>query len=556
MISGRMTVWLLAMAVSLSSVSVKAADISGTITTTTWTKAQSPYHITAAATVPSGNVLTVEAGVEVLFDSPVPLTVEGRIRVLGMMADRVVFRPGTASSWGGIRIGGGDTSTIQYADLSFAWVYGSGGAVYVTGTGTRLGLIESGLSYNEVIADGGGLTADDQASVTVLGCNISDNTAAYGGGISVVNGGSLHMGNSVVSYNGADQDGGGLFLVNGAQATLVSSVITNNGTYNYYGGGIEAWDNVELTMIDCAVTENIAGDDGGGLDLSSNTIAILTRCRIDWNDGYYGGGIWTDSLVTMTDCLVADNLALAEGGGMAVFNGPVTLTNCTFAENISGTSVSDVAHSGGVYVYADLASQLTTTLLNTIVWANVSGGIYIDPAQPGIVNAMYSDIQSTAGVWTGTGNINADPLFANGEADSYYLNSGSPCIDAGNPSSPRDADNSLADMGAVAALSPVSVEQEQARPAAMVLEQNIPNPFNPSTTIPFALSATGHIQLTVYNAAGQLVAVVADGVFQFGRHTVTWDGRDAFGRPAGNGIYIYRLRTPTGITARRMTLMR
>ncbi|RJP74178.1 MAG: DUF2817 domain-containing protein [Candidatus Zixiibacteriota bacterium] len=85
--------------------------------------------------------------------------------------------------------------------------------------------------------------------------------------------------------------------------------------------------------------------------------------------------------------------------------------------------------------------------------------------------------------------------------------------------------------GEVGGTSPVvSLPQEY------LLSQNFPNPFNPSTEIHFALPEAGRGRLTVYNTAGQAVAVLADGRFEAGWHRVTWDASGL-----ATGLYLYRL---------------
>ena len=64
----------------------------------------------------------------------------------------------------------------------------------------------------------------------------------------------------------------------------------------------------------------------------------------------------------------------------------------------------------------------------------------------GNVNISYSLVDRG---WSGTGNINADPLFVDAENGDYHLQNSSPCIDAGNPDAQyNDIDGSRNNMGA------------------------------------------------------------------------------------------------------------
>ena len=100
----------LATAAVLPAVSAGATNVSGTITTTTWTAASSPYRVTGTITVPTGNTLTIEPGVDVLFDADVQFVVQGALDAVGTETDSIRFIKGMAAEWGGIRIAGGDGS--------------------------------------------------------------------------------------------------------------------------------------------------------------------------------------------------------------------------------------------------------------------------------------------------------------------------------------------------------------------------------------------------------------------------------------------------------------
>jgi len=86
-------------------------------------------------------------------------------------------------------------------------------------------------------------------------------------------------------------------------------------------------------------------------------------------------------------------------------------------------------------------------------------------------------------------------------------------------------------------------EQMIAEPSPEVrLHQNSPNGFNAETAIRFALPASGTVELTVFNLAGQKVATLVKGVRNAGTNAVRWDGRDDSGRALASGVYLYRLK--------------
>ncbi len=83
-----------------------------------------------------------------------------------------------------------------------------------------------------------------------------------------------------------------------------------------------------------------------------------------------------------------------------------------------------------------------------------------------------------------------------------------------------------------------------------------PNPFNPRTTVTFALDAPGPARVDVHDLAGRRVATLADRAFAAGTHVLTWDGADDDGRALPSGVYVARLRTAVGERSRKMTLVR
>ena len=96
-----------------------------------------------------------------------------------------------------------------------------------------------------------------------------------------------------------------------------------------------------------------------------------------------------------------------------------------------------------------------------------------------------------------------------------------------------------------------------ALPQNVQLGVNYPNPFNPETVLPLVVPAPArHIQLSVYNSAGQLVRELLNENMNPGRYQVLWDGRDQRGLRVSSGVYLYRVQTQGAVLVRRMTLLK
>jgi FlgD Ig-like domain len=102
-----------------------------------------------------------------------------------------------------------------------------------------------------------------------------------------------------------------------------------------------------------------------------------------------------------------------------------------------------------------------------------------------------------------------------------------------------------------------SVEATATVPAlTSTLEQNQPNPFNPSTTVTYTLSERAFTSIGIYDATGALVARLDEGEHERGTHRVEWNGRDSAGQPVASGVYVYRLEGVVGVDARKMLLLK
>jgi len=101
-----------------------------------------------------------------------------------------------------------------------------------------------------------------------------------------------------------------------------------------------------------------------------------------------------------------------------------------------------------------------------------------------------------------------------------------------------------------------STSDAAAVPAAVSLEPNFPNPFNPSTTLSYTLGVDGPVRLTIHDAAGRVVRTLVDGPRSAGPNRVVWDGRDAAGAEAAAGVYFVRVETRQGVDAQKIALIK
>ncbi len=202
----------------------------------------------------------------------------------------------------------------------------------------------------------------------------------------------------------------------GEQSSTVISGFTIQHGKSTYGGGIYISNASSPTIQDCVITGNSASSYGGGLFADSTSYPTVSRSQFLSNSAAsLGGGVYTGAMgvhgCTFSNCLFNGNSAVE---GAAIYSGvtATVITNCTITGN------SATSGGGGVYEYGTITNCIIRN--NTPNDMSTFGG-----------TVTYSDIGGT-GVYTGTGNINTDPLFVNASAGNYQLQPGSPCITTGN----------------------------------------------------------------------------------------------------------------------------
>jgi len=86
---------------------------------------------------------------------------------------------------------------------------------------------------------------------------------------------------------------------------------------------------------------------------------------------------------------------------------------------------------------------------------------------------------------------------------------------------------------------------------AFALDQNFPNPFNPSTVISYQLPKSGPVALRVYDVLGKEVRTLVEGEQSAGSHTVTFDASSL-----SSGVYFYRMQAGNFVETKRLVILR
>jgi hypothetical protein len=89
-----------------------------------------------------------------------------------------------------------------------------------------------------------------------------------------------------------------------------------------------------------------------------------------------------------------------------------------------------------------------------------------------------------------------------------------------------------------------------------ILNNNYPNPFNPTTTISYELPKNSFVNIIIYDVLGREVKVLVSGELVSGFHEIIWDGKDNFGRSVGAGIYFYLVKAGEFRQTKKMVLLK
>jgi FG-GAP-like repeat len=250
----------------------------------------------------------------------------------------------------------------------------TGGSAYVDGGGISLkqgnyGPLDVTLSNsiitNNQAAYGGGISVEFNDILQVNNSVISGNNAAYVGG-GIASKGSVNLLNTTVSGNSSGYIGGG--VANASGLTAINSTISNNRIANGHGGPLYAsagaglYNSGEANIVNTTISGNTGAYAGGGI---YNSLGLfLVNATIANNSAYNGGGLANApcgcGYAKLYDSTFTGNYAQQFGGGIYNAAGKVILTNNLVAGNSAGYQGPDLANGTSAitnYTGVNLFSQ-------------------------------------------------------------------------------------------------------------------------------------------------------------------------------------------------------
>jgi predicted outer membrane repeat protein len=490
-----------------------------------WNAEGNPYLIEGNVYVGPDDRLTIKEGVEVLFTGDFIIQVVGRFEVNGTAQSPVLFSledttgvGGGINGWQGIVFSGpgptgGEFSTMQHSIVEFASSHGI--AVYDY---TQLTLSNITVQSNS----GYGLVLGQFSNIQVTKLKSKMNLA---GGL------KIDMSRpEITDFLIEDNAGPGISIHGGwfgSQPVMLSQGEIRNNINTGNGGGLSIQYDNSVKLKDLVIHQNESFL-GGGIHGEQSNIS-LENVSIRSNNALQGAGIYSGSgnELEMVHSVISENQALEAGGGMFITGSEWYIERCTFADNTAEV------YGGGIAVSGSSTPGLITS---SILWDNLPDAIN---AQGTLPIVEYSDIE---GGYAGLNNIDADPMFENGEMGMYQLtwsdyplanDTRSPCIDAGNPQGSIDPDGTIPDMGAYYYFQATITGMSEVSEIVFTL---FPNPAGNQVRIRTE-EAINQIQLL--NLSGQLVreASVSPGS----------DRIDLEGVPTG--IYLVKIIGANGMVA-------
>ena len=445
-------------------------------------------------------------------------------------------------------------NTAQAGDLVLV-ANGTYAGMYISADGTTTSPITFRANGSNVVVNSPNSSTPDNINieggnyVTVEGFIVEDAPRA---GIRAVIATGVKIRNNVVRRSGLTGILTGYTPAIEISGNSASGSLQEHGIY--VSNSTSAADNPIVRGNDCFDNNKngiqLNGDcDAGGDGIISG--ALLENNKVHHNN-WKGFSLISVQNSTIRNNVIYDNGLLAGAGGIHLADQPgcgkpsnnnLVVNNTIYEPRITGIRMSNGSTSNTIFNNLVVASSSSRTIVDE------GSGNFIDSASNQLLTSL-----SGLFVSAGSGDYHLLPTSpAVNQAALTYHGATAPGLDIEGTNRPQGV---LPDVGAYE-LS-VSTGIGDTPLLGMALEQNVPNPFNPSTRITYIVQSTTPVSanLDVFDVRGRHVRQLLHGEPSTGRMVVAWDGRDDAGRAAPSGVYFYRLVAGDNVLTRRMTLLK
>ncbi|MBN1695355.1 right-handed parallel beta-helix repeat-containing protein [candidate division WOR-3 bacterium] len=358
------------------------------------------------------------------------------------------FRDNNGGTGGAIELGYVEEDTIEIYDCSFtnSTAVDFGGAIYIEAV---------------------------ESVIKISGCTFGGNTAGMGGAICAYEAdrNTLEISECTFSANTTtDEYGGAIFIFNwGDNPTIsISGCEFSNDSAFYFGGAIAVYgylSDIPLEISGCTFNDNFSGGQGGAICIEETSNLNITNCTFIKNhaDGigynFGGGAIYIDrDSINVSRCTFVNNRAY-RASTISVYenNSEFLMDHCTIYGSIEGTAAVNFYNATNWLITNCIFEHFTNDYVITGSGGLVYNSDFYDYDQIGLAAPLgvLDTVNFNGDSCDIYGNIFLDPLFVDTISDFHLTwenfptpdSTKSPCIDAGMLSSPYDPDGTISDMG-------------------------------------------------------------------------------------------------------------
>ncbi|MDD5679498.1 MAG: choice-of-anchor Q domain-containing protein [Kiritimatiellae bacterium] len=409
---------------------------------------------TAHAETVASDTVMVNTGVYVLGKT---ITIAKGITLIANSTNRSDVVIDGTSTYGCISLSGAGTGRVDGFTIRNG--YGTSGLAAGircypnTGEGVSYTIANCTIISNYSTGSGAGIYMYTNTLLT--NCTIQANSGKSGGGGVICDGGAIIRNCLIIGNSTSGGRGAGVYFYVSAgvgAAVMTDSIISNNHNVDSYGGGVYVTGGL---VSNCTIVDNVSGQYGGG-GVCMAGYGLVKDCTIARNNSTnassgYGGGVYFEGSGSVENCIIKDNTARSMGGGVRLYRQSCIIRNCLIVNNSSTgrgggvdfsyapgglnlfqnctivSNVSSGSNGGGMYLLA--YTGVTNIIENTIIYYNnavnysnwYAGGNY------SFTNSCMAPTDNN----NGSGNLDANPLFADRDSTNYHLAARSQCINAG-----------------------------------------------------------------------------------------------------------------------------